>query len=79
MLRHKIGKNEFNEGIREYYSQFKFNNASTNDFIKIMAVISNEDLTEFTDQWLKQDRMPEILLSVKHKCRKNNLYNRKYK
>lgn len=70
MLRHKLGKEKFNAGIREYYAKFQFNNASTNDFISVMSEISKEDLTEFTDQWLKQDRMPEISLSVKQKCKK---------
>ena len=71
MLRNKIGKDNFQTGIRKFYTQYKFGNAETADFIKVMSETSGINLTKFTNQWLRQDRMPELGLSVKHKWKKN--------
>ncbi|WP_299524793.1 M1 family metallopeptidase [uncultured Lutibacter sp.] len=54
MLRKQIGDEAFWKGIKTYYSTYKFNNATTNDFKNVMAQISNQNLDIFFKQWLKK-------------------------
>jgi len=70
MLRNKIGKEKFNTGIKVFYEQYKFGNATSENFIQIMSTTSKIELDQFSNQWLRQDRMPEIEVSVSNKCRK---------
>lgn len=53
-LRELIGKENFKNGIREYYATYYNGSATTNDFIKIMERISRKNLQEFFNQWLYQ-------------------------
>jgi aminopeptidase N len=52
MLRYKVGKNTFLEILREYYREYKYSNASTDDFIRICKKVSGKDLKKFFEQWL---------------------------
>tara|TARA_B110000285_G_scaffold233345_1_gene306904 strand:- start:9322 stop:10908 length:1587 start_codon:yes stop_codon:yes gene_type:complete len=70
MLRNKIGKENFQTGIKAFYAQYQFGNATTSDFLKIMSITAKQDLMSFSNQWLRQDRMPEIEVSINTKCRK---------
>ena len=58
MLRERIGHDNFRRGIQAYYRKYINANSSTNDFIKEMEKVSNENLKPFFTQWL--DR-PDIL------------------
>jgi len=60
MLRHKLGDSVFWEGIRLYYKTYRNSNAMTDDFRKIMEEVSNEDLSEFFEQWLFIKGYPEL-------------------
>ncbi|HXD79108.1 MAG TPA: M1 family aminopeptidase, partial [Puia sp.] len=52
MLRDSIGSEDFQRGIRSYYSHFMNSNASTADFRREMEAASGKDLGPFFDQWL---------------------------
>lgn len=52
LLRHKIGDENFFAALREYIDRYKFSNASTQDAIDVFEEISNQDLSDFFDQWL---------------------------
>ncbi len=73
MLRNKIGKENFRIGIKNFYTEYKFNNATTSDFIVMMSEVSKQDLSMFSNQWLKQSTMPELEVQITKK-RKKILY-----
>ncbi|MBU1100436.1 MAG: M1 family metallopeptidase [Bacteroidetes bacterium] len=52
MLRNKLGDKDFFDGLRNYYNEFKYKNASTFDFIKIMENSSGKNLSKFFEQWV---------------------------
>ncbi len=54
ILKEKIGKENFNKGIKNYLEKYQFQNVSVEDFIKELEKSSKEDLTTFTEDWLKQ-------------------------
>ena len=60
MLRNKIGKDNFRNGIRSYYRRFKNSTAVTRDFINEMELASNQDLDPFFWQWLYQGGIPKL-------------------
>ncbi|MFK5957991.1 MAG: M1 family metallopeptidase [Lutibacter sp.] len=60
MLRKKMGDALFWNGIKTYYQKYKFSNASSNDFKKVMANISGENLDTFFTQWLQKVGHPII-------------------
>lgn len=63
MLRKKLGNETFWKGIRTYYEKFKFSNASTSDFKKVMAEVSGENLDVFFTQWLQKSGHPILKTS----------------
>jgi aminopeptidase N len=52
MLRLKVGNDNFWKGIRQYYREFQFSNALTSDFKRVMENVSDQNLSNFFDQWL---------------------------
>ncbi len=52
MLRREIGDSVFFALLRDYFSTYKYSNASTEDFKALSEKISGKDLTKFFDQWL---------------------------
>ncbi len=71
MLREKVGEEVFWEGIRNFYNNHKFQNASTADFRSEIEKSSNVDLKFFFDQWLRTPGHP--LLDVSHRVSQGNL------
>ena len=71
MLRRKIGDDLFYKGIRSYYDTYRFSNATSDDFIKIMELTSGQDLSLFFDQWLRKSGHPK--LSIKTKSTNKNI------
>ena len=63
MLRMQIGDLKFQEGIRKYYEKYAFNNASTDDFCRVLEEVSQSNLKPFFNQWLRQFGQP--ILNVK--------------
>lgn len=67
MLRNKIGDEAFWNGIRAYYDDYKYRNASTNDFMKVMENASGQQLQSFFDQWLRKTGHPILKTSITKK------------
>lgn len=73
MLRNELGDELFWKGIRAYYQEYKYSNASTDDFITVMERESGKDLSEFDAQWLRCGELPELQLSQKVKGKRLDL------
>lgn len=69
MLRNKIGNEAFWNGIRAYYDDYKYRNASTNDFMKVMQTASGQPLQSFFDQWLRTAGHPILKTNITKKNR----------
>ncbi len=52
MLRKEVGDKNFFNILKDYYSQYKYSSASTNDFKNVCARISKTNLNAFFDQWV---------------------------
>jgi aminopeptidase N len=60
MLRSIIGTEAFWNGIREYYRRYQNQNASTDDFRRVMEAASGKDLGWFFSQWLTRSGVPSL-------------------
>jgi len=60
MLRNLVGDDDFQKGIRSYYTKFYNANATTDDFRIAMEKASGKDLKIFFKQWLYQPINPAI-------------------
>jgi aminopeptidase N len=60
MLRQTIGDSAFWKGVRTYYDRFKFSNALTDDFRKVMEEVSGKDLNSFFKQWIFNVGQPKL-------------------
>lgn len=60
MLRGIVGTDKFWIGIREYYSRYRNQNASTDDFRQVMERAAGVPLSWFFDQWLNRPGMPSL-------------------
>ena len=69
MLRNKIGNEAFWNGIRAYYDDYKYRNASTSDFKKAMQTASGQPLHSFFVQWLRTAGHPIIKTTITKKNR----------
>ena len=54
MLREKMGHDLFRKGIQAYYKKYYNANATTNDFIAEMEIVSKQNLKPFFNQWLNK-------------------------
>jgi aminopeptidase N len=52
MLRKEIGDEIFFNILRDYFKEYKYGNASTNDFKNLCERISKKNLNKFFDQWV---------------------------
>ncbi|WP_339705000.1 M1 family metallopeptidase [uncultured Kriegella sp.] len=53
MLRSQIGDSAFKKGIQRYLNKYKFKNVTIANFLEEMEAASGEDLSGFTDDWIK--------------------------
>jgi hypothetical protein len=60
MLRRLLGDDKFFEGLRQFYTTWKFRKAGTDDFRRVMEKISGQDLASFLDGWIYGSAVPEI-------------------
>ena len=54
ILKEKIGENAFKTAIRNYLTNFKFKNVTTNDFLNEVNNVYEGDLSQFRNDWLEQ-------------------------
>lgn len=73
MLRKQIGDELFWEVIRTYYDDYKYANASTEDFIATTNRICGKDLGSFFNQWLYQFGHPVLSVEFSSKKKKHSL------
>lgn len=55
-----MGRENFQEGIREYLREFAFDNATWDDLIEILDRHSELDLKEFSKTWVYGKGIPEV-------------------
>lgn len=60
MLRHKVGDDNFWNGLREYYRRYHESNCNSEDFQKVMQDVSGIDLSDFFEQWLYAPEFPRF-------------------
>jgi aminopeptidase N len=60
MLRNELGDKIFFHILRQFYLNFQYKNASTQDFITLTNKLSGQDLTSFFSQWLTRSDYPRI-------------------
>lgn len=60
MLRREIGDAAFFDGLRAYYDAYRFRNATTSDFRRVMEGVAGRPLDAFFHQWLVRADEPEI-------------------
>jgi hypothetical protein len=51
-LRNKLGDEKFFQVIQQYFKEFEFKIASTDDFIRVSEEVTGQQLDEFFDTWL---------------------------
>lgn len=66
MLRHQLGEEEFNRGLKHYLEVNRNKNVVTADFRKAMEEVTNTDLDQFFNQWIYGAGAPEFDLSYKY-------------
>ncbi len=71
MLRRELGDDQFQQCLRAFYDEFKYRNALTEDFQKVVESISGRDFNSFFKQWFYQAGHP--VLSIKWKYRKKEI------
>lgn len=59
-LERRIGKDMMRQGLREYLSEFAYGNATWDDLIGILDSVSEEKVTNWSNQWVKSKGMPSI-------------------
>ncbi len=73
MLRWEVGDSTFFKILREYFEEFKYKSASTENFISVCEKISGKDLTKFFNQWIYEgDDQIKMNIEWKVESRKNN-------
>ncbi|RTZ61583.1 MAG: M1 family peptidase [Gammaproteobacteria bacterium] len=63
MLKNRLGKSIFINGLRRLYSDFLFRQASFDDIRRSMEAASGEKLDAFFDQWIKRAGAPALALA----------------
>ena len=64
MLRVEVGDEVFLQGLRQFYSDFKFSRASFNDIASLFSELSGSDLSNFFNQWVNRTGAPELSVAV---------------
>ncbi len=73
MLRQEVGDSVFWKGARTYYDRYKFSNALTVDFQKVMEEISGKELQQFFRQWIFTAGHPQLEVIWDYDAKKQEL------
>jgi len=71
MLRGELGDELFQQCARNFYEKFKYGNALTEDFQKVVESVAGRGFDKFFDQWFFQPGHP--VLSSKWEYRRNKI------
>jgi aminopeptidase N len=63
MLKDLVGEEVFFQGLREFFTKFKYSIAGTKDFIRTMEGVSGKDLKAFFESWFDSHFLPEVRVS----------------
>ena len=85
MLRRELGDDQFQKCIREFYHKYKFGNALTADFRRVVDSVSGLDFGAFFQQWFHTPGHPvisasmdfrnnEIILQIKQKQQASDFF-----
>lgn len=58
MLREQLGEEYFRQGIQHYLTTYGYRNATVDDFIKVMELVSDTNLDAFRKRWLEDKDFP---------------------
>lgn len=61
MLERIIGEEPFREGIKTYLTDYAYANATWDDLISILDELTDEDLDEWSELWIKTKGMPRVV------------------
>lgn len=61
MLAEKLGPEKFRSCLQEYLHRFAYGNATWDDLIAIFDAATDENLSEWSDRWVKEAGMPEYV------------------
>jgi aminopeptidase N len=64
MLRQRLGDEVFFRAIAEYVDRYKYRNAETGDFRRVLEEVSGESLDQFFQQWCYRPGMPDLNISL---------------
>lgn len=64
MLRLELGDELFIDGLRQLYTEYKYQRASFGDIERLFTRLSGIDLSVFFDQWVNRIGAPQLSLSV---------------
>ncbi|MEN8203563.1 MAG: M1 family metallopeptidase [Bacteroidota bacterium] len=70
MLRRELGDTLFQECIQNFYEEYKFGNALTGDFQKVVEILSGRSFEDFFQQWFFQAGHPVISATWKKRGKK---------
>jgi hypothetical protein len=60
MLRRLVGEEPFFAGLRDYYREWKFRKAGTDDFRRVMERVTGRDLAPFFNGWVYASSVPTL-------------------
>jgi hypothetical protein len=63
MLRRLVGDDAFFAGVRQFYEDWRFRKAGTDDFRQAMEKASGRDLSRFFEAWVYGATIPEVKFS----------------
>ncbi|MBL4819616.1 MAG: M20/M25/M40 family metallo-hydrolase [Gammaproteobacteria bacterium] len=64
MLRQEVGDELFIEGLRQLYSNYKFQQIGFAEIARLFSELTQQDLQPFFDQWVNRTGAPQIEMSV---------------
>jgi aminopeptidase N len=70
MLRHDMGDEQFQECVQTFYEKFKFKNALTEDFQKVVESVTGKSYDDFFRQWYYQAGHPVLSANWKKRGKK---------
>ena len=66
MLVQKMGKEAYDNGVRDYLKKYSYGNATWNDLIHVLDEFTHHDLIEWSKVWVEEKGMPTIETEVKN-------------
>ena len=58
-----VGEENFRSGIKDYFIEYNFKNASWDDLISKLKNYTNKDIDSWSQSWIKTKGMPEVAYS----------------